>query len=397
MMPPIFIINIYLLIFLSIIFGGIVMNVKLKLGAKGFGLLEVLISFGLLGMLSLGVGTLFKNIAVSKRRSDNFQSEIQSKKEIRMILSKDDWARLSIAGNGAYGFPTDPVTFYKVNHDGDNPGEGLPIEVWIGNSDGTLRTTRKFPNMSSTDKVKIQSMVMTFPNELGSNYPESPSYVDIAQVQVDMVRQLDQEEQVRSYTFPILVETSTDADGLSTILSASIHGADNMGGTISDFDEIAKEVCDRTKGFTWNDTNKECEKITTITQRIVFVALRYNGSAWIVNKVEVQSSNNESDIDGSETGTIIDFNPSRSYYHVMKIRYGSSTICKSKEVISAKFMGNEINLSQPFLENRSAKVSVLYHTGISSRHRLFLSKSNSSGNAAWENGDRVNLLCVSDL
>ncbi|WPU65192.1 type IV pilus modification PilV family protein [Peredibacter starrii] len=197
---------------------------KIKLQESGFSIVEVLVTIGLLGAAALGVMQLMKNIGQGQNFAKSSADEIELRTEIRLLLDEERFCRLSFAGNGPFGSPATPVTFQKTNIDENH--EGLDVELWLGNAQGTARTNKKF---SATDtskntygKLRITSMKLIMNNGTGTNYPENPFLVDFGELRVTVEKSVS-ETQKRSVPmkFPIMMGLSTDSSGNTTIISCS--------------------------------------------------------------------------------------------------------------------------------------------------------------------------------
>lgn len=152
---------------------------------NGISLVQVLIAAGLLGVLSLVLMQLMKNFNDSQSFAQSKSDELDLKNSIRMILNDEKFCRVSFAGEGPSGNPTNPVTFKKKNIDQDN--EGLDVSLYFSNQSGDQRTIKKFNganNPGTDDKslfgnLKIKSMKLIMNNGSGSNYNNAPLHHDI--------------------------------------------------------------------------------------------------------------------------------------------------------------------------------------------------------------------------
>lgn len=169
-----------------------------------------------------------KNIGQGQNFAKTSADEIELRTEIRLLLDEERFCRMSLAGNGPFGTPTTPVTFQKTNIDEDH--EGLDVELWLSNPQGTARTNKKF---SATDtskntygKLRITSMKLIMNNGTGSNYPANPFLLDFGELRVNVEKSVSEtQKRTVPMTFPIMMGLSTDASGNTTIISCS---RDNM-------------------------------------------------------------------------------------------------------------------------------------------------------------------------
>lgn len=195
---------------------------------KGFSLVSVLVTISLLGAVSLGVMHLIKNIQQGQNFAKNVADEMELRTEIRMLLDNEKFCRVSLAGDGPQGTPSNPVQFNKVDIDEDS--EGMDVELWLSNQKGDARTTKKFSTSDSAKnkygQLKILSMKLLMNNESGINYSESSGHEDVGELRIQILKQVS-ETQTRTIplTFPVVVGMSTDTNGKSTILSCSRVGA----------------------------------------------------------------------------------------------------------------------------------------------------------------------------
>lgn len=203
-------------------------GIKMKLfNYRGFSLISVLVATALAGALSLVVVQIIKNMNQGQNLAKSSMDELELRTEIRMILANERHCRVSLAGNGPYGSPSTPVTFTKNNIDEDD--EGLNIELWLGNQSGDTRTRKRF---SGTDvpnqkygKIKIKSMKLIMNNGTGSNYSQSAGHSDIGELHVVTEKKISANKTRQILQkFAVIVRMSTNAGGVSTILSCTQVG-----------------------------------------------------------------------------------------------------------------------------------------------------------------------------
>ncbi len=205
----------------------------MKKKMKGFSLVQVLVSLALLSGVSLGFMQMMKNMDQGNTRAKSSVDEMELRSEINMILGNKNFCRVSLAGNGTEGNPLSPVTFKKQDIDQDN--EGLHVELWLSNQAGNARVTKKFSGADSTKNtygnIKISSIKLIMDNGVGSNYSSSQNHSDIGKIEIAIEKkQGSSDSRKMSLDFPVNLQMSTDANGVTTILSCSLQ---------SDFDTSA--------------------------------------------------------------------------------------------------------------------------------------------------------------
>jgi type II secretory pathway pseudopilin PulG len=204
---------------------------------KGFSLAEIMVAAGLLGVVSLGVIKLTQNISKTQNFAHSKSDEIELRTSIRMLLDDERYCRVSLAGDGALGSPSTPVTFNK--EDIDEETEGLNISLYISNQEGDARGLKKLNgsnnpganNKSKFGKLTIKSMKLIMNNGIGANYADSSGHKDLGiirvvydkKISVDNIRELTMD-------FDINVSMSTgqapEGSGESRIISCSRKSED---------------------------------------------------------------------------------------------------------------------------------------------------------------------------
>lgn len=191
--------------------------------SRGFTLVEILIAVAMLGVLSLGIMHLSKNMSNVQQTADSKGDEIEMRTSIRMLLDNDKFCRVSLAGNGALGTPSSPVLFNKNSIDQAN--EGLPIELFTSNQNGTARVTKKFSatdvNVQNYGKIKITRLVLQMNNGVGFNYAQSFAHSDIGEIVVDFEKKVQSTTRTDTMRFPVNIGMRTDSGGNTTLLSCS--------------------------------------------------------------------------------------------------------------------------------------------------------------------------------
>lgn len=207
----------------------------MKLKNKGFSLAGVMVAAALLGGISLGVMQLMKNMNQGHNFAQSKADEIELKTSIRLLLDDERHCRLSLAGDGPSGSPTSPVTFNKK--DIDEVNEGLDVALYLSNQAGDARGLKKFNgsnnpgsnDLSNYGKLTITSMKLVMNNGTGNSYSESMGHNDIGQLRVVAQKKVSS-NQTRDVlmTFDLNVGMRTDSSGLTTILSCSREGVDQV-------------------------------------------------------------------------------------------------------------------------------------------------------------------------
>ena len=214
------------------------------LNRKGFSLVSVMIAAGMLGGLSLAVMQVMKNITDGQSRAYSISDEIELFSSIRMILDDPNHCKVSLASafNTDYGAAGSGNTFQKKDIDFDqdlvqmsddyiSSSEGLDVELWYGNSDGSARVVKKFNGADNTDrgddkstsgKIKIKSMKLVMGKGAG---PNSGNYAagsesDIGQLVVIYDKKINSKNSREAKKiFDLTVGVSTVASGVSKIVS----------------------------------------------------------------------------------------------------------------------------------------------------------------------------------
>lgn len=192
---------------------------------KGFTLAQVLVAAGLLAGLSLAFMQLMKNMGQAQNSAQSKSDEIDLRTSIRMILDDERFCRVSLAGDGPSGSPTNPVVFEKKSIDEES--EGLDISLYLSNQAGDTRTSKRFNgenNTGSEDKSKfgrltIKTLKLIMDNETGSghNYPDNVDHNDIGVIRAVVEKKISASKTREIImNFPINVEMSTGQPPEST-------------------------------------------------------------------------------------------------------------------------------------------------------------------------------------
>lgn len=140
--------------------------------SSGFSLVSVLIAVGLAGGLALVIMQLSGNMTSIESRSMASLDAKELLTEFRLILDDERHCRLSLAGEDP---AASPVKFRKNDIDNLESDEGLPVEIWIGNIEGTNRARKKFSESDEQfkkyGKLTIES-IRLFMNVGTGVYPD---------------------------------------------------------------------------------------------------------------------------------------------------------------------------------------------------------------------------------
>lgn len=188
---------------------------------KGMSLVGVLMAMGLAGVLAVVIAQISKNSTDVSIRAFSSQEELELLNEIKMIISDPKYCKISLVDN---------IPFKKINIDGAPSTEGLDIELWLSDINGTARTVKKFNgenNPGSNDKsiygkIIIKSIKLVMNNTTGINYPDSPSHSDIGQIKVQISKKNSSKTSMDKNLRPINIRVNmASSGGNSTILSCS--------------------------------------------------------------------------------------------------------------------------------------------------------------------------------
>ena len=202
---------------------------------NGFSLLQVVIASGILGGMAVVVMKLMSNMAQINTTSASKTDEIAFRSAVQILLQAQKHCRVSVAGDGTYGSPTNPVTFRKSDIDEDD--EGLPIALYYANQDGTARLTKMFngrddnpggEDKSVVGKLVLKSMKLHMNNGTGFDYTDMPVFTDPGVIRVIADKQI-QAGKSREVTFDFNVNVvlttgqPPEASGESRIISCYIE------------------------------------------------------------------------------------------------------------------------------------------------------------------------------
>lgn len=171
---------------------------------NGFSLVQVLIATALAGGLALVIMQIGSNMNTIDSRAKNSMDVQEMLTEIRLILDQGSSCTLSLAGNNP---ATNPVTFLRSNADNFSK-PGVPIELWHGNADGSLRTNKKFsatdPAFKKRGKVEIESIRLYMLNDPTHKYSTSGE-TDDGILRVRYSTMLKQNKRIQTKDFALKV------------------------------------------------------------------------------------------------------------------------------------------------------------------------------------------------
>lgn len=219
---------------------------------KGVSLVQVILSAGMLGGIALGMARMMQITQDSETKSTSKIQTLQISQLVTQILSEHRHCNSSI---GNPSFKKSEVDFDGVTIDkavNFEPTEGIDLELWYGNSDGSARTVKKLngannvadPDRSYHGNVKIDYIKLLFNNGLGpcdDNYCEG-TVDDVAQVVVGFTSKItNKKTRVSKEIFDLSVWVTTDDEGNSTLDQClSIMG----GGATGSVEQAAEAGCE---------------------------------------------------------------------------------------------------------------------------------------------------------
>lgn len=164
-----------------------------------------------MGLLSAGLLKVFDNVNFMQNAADAGVEETEFKREVRMIIDNPDHCSQSLLdANGA------PLTFDKTSIDNPDAGEGLPMSLYMKAAPNgrTLKFSTDPEVTKRYKKLKITSIVLAMDSQNGGvNYPASPKSTDIGKI----IFTLKKKAKDIKFSFPLVVEIGTDAQGHSTL------------------------------------------------------------------------------------------------------------------------------------------------------------------------------------
>lgn len=196
---------------------------------KGFSLISVLISAGLIGVIAMGVSSIMKNGLSFQKHIETWENENSLKNEITLILKNPAFCKASLQPYGP---------FSKKNIDEES--EGLDVSLWMSSSGNQTRSKKMFSgenfsegeDASSYKGIKIKSIKLLMNNPTspaGRNYQESQYHNDRGEIKVVTEKTvMGTTNREKIHTFPVQLEMQTDKNGLTTILSCSYQNSADL-------------------------------------------------------------------------------------------------------------------------------------------------------------------------
>lgn len=198
---------------------------------KGMSLVQSMIAVGVMGGLALMSAKIMDNMAKSNSSLQTKMDESSLIQEIALVVQNPQHCRVSLAGPGPAGSPTNPVTFKKSSADEpDKTNEGLDIAFYFADQTGEGRA-RKLVNgdnlspsnpsddLSIKGAVKVKSIKLYFPNTVNAknpsvkNYPDSANHTDIGEIRV-LIERKGKSDIMKRYSLDLSLSTSA---GVTTI------------------------------------------------------------------------------------------------------------------------------------------------------------------------------------
>lgn len=188
---------------------------------KGMTLVEILIAVAIAGGVALMVMKLVENMKTVENRSAGVMDAREVLSEIRMIIENEKNCKLSLVN------PEGPdTTFRKSEIDGPGKDSGLPIELWIGNPEGTKRTQKRYYDGVEVGKTKINSIRLFMNKSIGPDYPQG-AITDFGVLKVNYSFS-GQGQKTIVRDFLLNVDLQTNASGVSTLLGCQRDGIKTM-------------------------------------------------------------------------------------------------------------------------------------------------------------------------
>ena len=197
---------------------------------SGFSLIQVMIGIGLLGGLAVGVMQVSKNMNFVQSSAQATQEEIELSSGIRGILDIQDNCSVSLGGLNPN---TSPVTFKKRDIDSLNSGKTFELFSKVKNHQtGQISRIKRYssndPAFKKFKNLEIKNIKLVMDNGSGFNYGPSQGYSDSGKLIVDIEKTLSATSKTsKRLTFNVIVNTKTDNNGVSTILSCQSKPEDN--------------------------------------------------------------------------------------------------------------------------------------------------------------------------
>lgn len=191
---------------------------------SGFSLIQVMVAFGLAGVLAMVVMKISQNMNAVQKEAEGSQEELEFKSEVRMLLDNPKHCEASLRGMTFEKKLIDEpasegldVVLYQASRNPPPPG---PPVTPPDHSDHTKRFTGDqndhSPTLVARKKVKITSIKLVLPSApLNTNYAPALSFPDIGA----LIFTIDKNGRNKRIELPLVVTTKTDASGQSQILT----------------------------------------------------------------------------------------------------------------------------------------------------------------------------------
>ena len=189
----------------------------MKLNQSGLGIVQVLVATAMLGVLTLGVMQISKNMNDVNRNAHSSLDVLMLKQEMTSIANNSNDCSVSLVDN---------LPFKKSEID-DPETEGRNIELWYSDyKDKNRRSKRRFRSGDQFGNIKINKIKLVMNNQTnpaGSDYA-SGDFSDTGIIQVEVEKP---ENRGIKFQIPVNVNFSTDATNNSTISGcAGVSGSE---------------------------------------------------------------------------------------------------------------------------------------------------------------------------
>ncbi len=237
-----------------------------------------------------------KNMRDVQNFAQTNSDEVEFETSVRLLLNDEKHCRVSLAGNGPSGVPSDPVVFKKSEID-DETAEGLDIALYFANQAGDQRTLKKFngqDNPGTDDKskfgkltIKSLKLIMNNPTGAGADYNNSSAHNDIGIIRAVLSKKMSStqtREIISDFAVNVGMATgqSPESSGETRILTCS--RVDKM--AAADF--TYPEGCSMT--FSHSDAGGAYRNVALNMDSGGFVGLRLRGDVNGDDRFRISSS-----------------------------------------------------------------------------------------------------------
>jgi hypothetical protein len=186
--------------------------------SKGIGLLEVMVSIGLLGGVAVLVMNLGKQGSDIQSRSLSGKDEVEMLSVTRTILSQAK----NCAESLKLGVARTPIQVKKINNDQADNGEGIETEIFQTDYNGNPhKVLSKVGTESSFGKVNITSIKLVLNNGVGFNYPASSLHSDTGIIRISYTVPRGTKKLDKRSDFIINLSMKTNGSENTTMLNCS--------------------------------------------------------------------------------------------------------------------------------------------------------------------------------